>query len=256
MKNLKKTLAILLAAMLCACGVALAEAADSRVGMKVDTLIEDGEFIIQVDAGEDLAWLADDMEQDPSVVQLAYADNLEGTFVARYSPVGDGDMTVGVRHYAGIACDEVMTWDLHVEHGAVQEVIGGSYAVSPADEEIDADLLGEWLEADTQATALTIEKNPERGWDIEIVSPVSHGAYVFKTSVLYDCELNALLYDKGKFWDIDGNYEEGAELGEAAMAGTTGELALLGDEQSPVLGWHDDERQVDILFVPAGEATE
>ena len=255
--NMKKLLATILTLTLLACGLAaFAEEAPAQVNEKFNTLIEDGEFIIQVDAGEDLAWLADDMEQGPAVVQLACADNLEGTFVARYSPVGDGDMTVGVRHYAGIACDEVMTWDLHVENGAVQEVIGGSYAVSPADEEIDASLLGEWLEADTQATALTIEKNPERGWDIEIVSPVSHGAYVFKTSVLYDCELNALLYDKGKFWDIDGNYEEGAELGEAAMAGTTGELALLGDEQSPVLGWHDDERQVDILFVPAGEAAE
>ena len=240
MKNMKMLLAALLALALCAAGFALAEDADA-VNDKFNSLIEDGEFIIQVDSQGDLAWLADDMSQDDSVVELAFTDTVEDTFVARYAPVGDGDVTVGVRHFSGAACDEVMTWDLHVADGAVQEVIGGSYAVSPDDADIDAVLVGEWLEQDTQFTSLTVEKNPERGWDVEIVSPVSHGAYVFKTSVLYDCERDAFVYDKGKFWDIDGEYDEGAELGEARTAGTTGSFAFTGDEENPVLEWHDDD---------------
>jgi len=236
---MKKMIAILMAAALCLTGFSMAESVPADGNDKFNTLIEDGEFIIQVDSKGDLAWLADDMAQDPTVVELAFMDTIEDTFVARYAPTGDGDVTVGVRHYSGIACDELMTWDLHVEDGAVQEVIGGSHAVTIMDGQMDEAMLGEWLEKDTQYTSMTIEKNPTRGYDIAIVSPVSHGAYVFKTSVLFDCEMNSFVYDKGKFWDIDGNYEEGTVLGEARTAGTTGSFAF-SDDAGSVLEWHDD----------------
>lgn len=217
---------------------AVAEEAD---GIQVETLIEDGEFIIQLDVSDgDLAWLADDMAQDSSVVKLAFEDTLEDTYVVRYSPVADGEATVAIRHYVGTACDRFMAWDLLVQDGVVQEVTGGAEAMSPSDEEIDPYLVGEWLEEDTQFTQMTVEKNPERGWDLEIVSPVSHGAYIFKTSVLFDCERNCFVYDKGKFWDIDGTYEEGAELGEARDAGTTGSFTFVGDDENLILEWQDD----------------
>ena len=245
---MKKLFAILLVFMLCA-GCALAED-DEATDSKFNTLIEDGEFIIQVDAGDDLPWMADEMVQDDTVVKLAFMDNLEGTFVARYAPVGDGDVTVGVRHYMGIACDEMMTWDLHVENGAVQQVIGGSYAVSPADEEVDTYLVGEWLEAETQFATMNIEKNPEKGWDVVIVSPVSHGAFVFKGSLLYDCERDCFVYSRGKFWDIDGEYEEGASLGEATLPGTFGTLTF-GEGENLTLEWYDEDRPVEgVVFVP------
>ena len=234
---MKKMIAMLLAVMLCVTGAALAESTLEGENTKFHTLIEDGEFIIQIDSEGDLAWVADDMAQDPSVVELAFMDTVEDTFVARYAPVGDGDMTVGVRHFSGAACDEVMTYDLRVVDGAVQEVIGGSYTASPADEEIDPYFAGEWLEQDGQAARLNVEKNPERGWDAAVVAD---GAYVFKTSVLYDCERNAFVYDKGKFWDIDGEYDDTVELGEARAAGTTGSFAFTGDEENPGIEWHDD----------------
>ena len=254
MKNLKKTLAILLAAMLCACGVALAEAADSRVGMKVDTLIEDGEFIIQVDvSGSDLHWDAYDMAQDASVVRLAYADTLEDTFVARYSPVGDGDVTVGVRHFSGIACDQAMTWDLHVENGAVQDVTGGSHTASPDDSFYDPFLNGEWLEKESQFTSMVLAKDPARGWDVEIVSPVSHGAWRFRAHILFDCELDSFVYDDGQYWDIDGDAGANADPGEARIAGTCGSFRFEGDEESPMLSWYDAERPDEtLLFERAG----
>ena len=244
---MKKLIAVLLAAMLCATGVVLAEGSPEAENTKFHTQIEDGEFIIQVDSEGDLAWLADDMAQDNSVVELAFMDTVEDTFVARYAPVGDGDVTVGVRHFSGVACDEAMTFDLHVADGAVQEVTGGSYTTSPEDEMLDEAFVGEWLESDAQNARMTIEKNPERGWDIVVVAD---DAYVFKTSVLFDCERNAFVYGKGKFWDIEGGYDEGTELGEARAAGTTGSFAPAGDEENLVLEWHDDDENPEgsILF--------
>ena len=251
MKHLNRLFAILLAVALCAGGFALAEETEAVDSLKINATIEEGEFIIQVDLeNTDLNWLADDMNEDPSVVELAFSDVLVDTFVARYAPVGDGDATVALRHYTGIACDQAITWDLHVEGGAVQDVTGGSHTATLPDEDYDAHILGRWLEKDTQFTTLTIEKNPARGWDVKLVSPVSHGAYVLKTSVLYDCELDGFVYDKGKYWDISGDYGEDAELGEARAAGTVGCFAFQGDEDSPELRWTDDARPEEtIVFV-------
>ena len=105
----------------------------------------------------------------------------------------------------------------------VTECTGGSATMSPAEEENDPWICGEWAERDTQFTTLKVEKNPERGWDVEAVSPLTHGAYIFKTTVYYDCEVLGFVYDKGKFWDAptDGD----AELGEARTAGTIGSFA-------------------------------
>ena len=77
---------------------------------------------------------------------------------------------------------------------------------------------------------------------MEAVSPLTHGAYIFKTTVYYDCEALGFVYDKGKFWDAptDGD----AELGEARTAGTVGSFAIgfEGDTpESATLTWHDDE---------------
>ena len=246
---MKKLIAILLAAALCLIGFAMAE--EVKADEKFNTLIEDGEFIIQVAADGDQAWVADDMSQDDTVVELAYADTLEDTFVARYTPVGDGDVTVAVRHFIGIACDEMMTWDLHVEGGAVTEVLGGSYTLRPDDETIATQVAGSWIEEETQFTRMTIEKNPESGLDVEIVSPMTHGAYLFKTGIDYDCELDAFVYDKGKFWNVPiTDSDEEVELGDAAVAGTTGSFSFVDDEGELKLAWYDDSQENTIIFVP------
>ena len=246
---MKKLIAILLAAALCLIGFAMAE--EVKADEKFNTLIEDGEFIIQVAADGDQAWVADDMSQDDTVVELAYADTLEDTFVARYTPVGDGDVTVAVRHFIGIACDEMMTWDLHVEGGAVTEVLGGSYTLRPDDETIATQVAGSWIEEETQFTRMTIEKNPESGLDVEIVSPMTHGAYIFKTGIDYDCELDAFVYDKGKFWSVPiTDSDEEVELGDAAVAGTTGSFSFVDDEGELKLAWYDDSQENTIIFVP------
>ena len=241
---MKKVYALMLALCLAVCGFsALAEGADAQ-DLSVNTLIEDGSFIIQLDVDEnDDGWRASDMAQDESVVKLYDADILENTFVARYDPVGDGDVTVGIYHYINdFACDQAMTWDLHVEGGAVREVLGGSHTASPDEAEQSPVLVGEWQEKDTQFTSMTITKNPELGWDVEIAAPLTHGAYLFRATVYYDCELDQFVYADGCYWDVpitDGEAE--VELGEPKVQGTNGCLTLAGSEAAPELTWYDDQ---------------
>jgi len=131
----------------------------------------------------------------------------------------------------------------------VTECTGGSATMSPVEEENDPWICGEWAERDTQFTTLKDEKNQERGWDVEAVSPLTHGAYIFKTTVYYDCEVLGFVYDKGKFWDAttDGD----AELGEARTAGTVGSFAIGFEGDTPedaTLTWHDDALGEDVVF--------
>ena len=235
-----------LALLLCG-SAALAE----NAATDVNAFIDEGGFVIQIpDPEGDLGWVADDMAQDDSVVKLYDADLIEDTFVVRYEPVDDGDMCVGVRHYTGIACDEVLTWDLRVADGAVREVIGGSHIASPDEAEQDPYLSGEWLEAETQFTQMTIEKNAELGWDVEIISPMTHGAYVFKTTLYYDCDLDSFVYSTGKYWDVPiTDSEEEVELGDAKVADATGCFAFAGDGEDMLLTWHDDQHpEQEIVF--------
>ena len=249
---MKKLISMILILALCGFA-ALAGTAEET---KINCLIEEGSYIIQIDDPEgDLAWLADDMAQDDSVVKLVDADLIEDTFVIRYDPVADGEVTVAVRHYTGIACDEMFTWDLVVKDGAVQEAVSGSHRRAPDEAELDPWTSGEWLEQDTQFTELTIAKNPARGWDVEGVSPATHGAYIFKTTIYYDCDLEAFVYDKGKFWDVPiTDSDEEQELGEATVAGSTGSFTFGGDAiEEATLIWHDDGRTEDVVLVRAGD---
>ena len=237
----RKIIAVILALLLCG----VAAMAEENNGTKIDCLIEEGSFIIQIDDPEgDLGWIADDMAQDDSVVKLYDADLIENTFVVRYDPVGDGDVTVGVRHYTGIACDEMHTFDLHVENGEVTESTGGSYSASPDPAESDPYLIGDWQTGDGMSV-MTIEKNPGgRDWDVEIVTAQSQGAYVFKATICYDCELNCFVYDKGNYWETSiTDSDEAPELGEAKIAGTMGSFTFTGDPENLILDWYDDQME-------------
>lgn len=246
---MKKILTLILTLCLALCGLAaMAEQPD------VSNEIVDGSYVIHIaDPTGDLGWLADDMSQDDSVVKLSKAE-LEGDqYVVQYDPTGDGEVTVAVRHYTGIACDQVMTFDLSVKDQAVVEVLGGSNVTSPDPADQDPYLIGDWMD-ENQFTQMTIEKNPAGyAWDVEIVSPMTHGAYIFKTTIYYDCELDSFVYDKGKYWEVPiTDSDEEADLGEATLAGTTGSFTFAGDEANPQLNWYDDSRPEEtIVFLRA-----
>ena len=235
---MKKLISVLLSLALLMSAFALAEAGESAQGAGIRCAIEDGSYVIRIaDENGDLGWLADDMSQDDTVVTLA-SEGLEGgEYVVRYDPVADGEVTVGVRHYIGIACDEAHTFDLVVKDGAVQESTGGSYTASPDEAEQDPYLSGEWLEAGEGFARMTIAKGVERGWDVEIRADSEADDFVFITTVYYDCDLDSFVYDKGKYWDSP---DDPAELGEASVAGTCGDLAFSGDEGDLMLTWYDD----------------
>ena len=236
---MKKLTALLLSlAMLLCAATALAEDGDIAQGTDIRCDIEDGSYVIRIaDENGDLGWLADDMSQDASVVTLA-GEGLEGgEYVVRYAPVADGEATVAVRHYIGIACDEMHTFDLVVKDGAVQESTGGSYTASPDEAEQDPYLSGQWLEAGDGFARMTIAKGEGRGWDVEIRADSETDDFRFVTTVYYDCDKDSFVYDKGKFWDEPG---DAADLGEASAAGTCGDLAFSGDEGDLRLTWYDD----------------
>ena len=234
---MKKLLAILVTLALLLCGTtALTE---ETAGTSINCLIEQGSYVIQVDAGDDMGWIADDISQDDSVVKLGYADILEGTFVVRYDPVGNGDVTVGVRHYTGIACDEVHTFDLRVENGAVVESTGGSYTASPNPIELTPYLVGGWDTEDNVSNMIIMQNPGGHAWDVEITFGEGQDRMLFMTTVYYDCDLDSFVYDEGKYWAFS---DEIYELGEADVTGTMGSFTFAGDEADHQLVWYDDQR--------------
>lgn len=119
-----------------------------------------------------------------------------------------------------------------------------------------ADYVGEWVECDTQFTQMTIEMNPVAGLDVEIASPLTHGAYIFKTTLQYDEDQRCFTYNKGKFWAVPITDEPNPELGEAKIAGTTGTFTFAGDSQNLILTWVDDsqpEKEVRFERADAGK---
>ena len=236
---MKRIFAICLIAALALCGFALAE--------DIQGSFEDGCYVITMKV-DDEAWVADEMAQDDTVVRLESAEYADGVFTVKYAPVGDGEVTVAVRHFKGIACDEMHTWDLDVKDGAVQEVIGGSYTASPDPSDFDAYLLGDW-ETEDGMTFMTVSKNPGgAAWDVEIMSQEDGHSYDFVTTVYFDCELDTFVYDKGKFWRASTG-DAGAEdvPDEATQAGTTGRFAFVGDEEELHIDWYDDQGE-SVLF--------
>ena len=217
---------------------------------RVNCLIVEGSYVIQIDVDEDDdAWQADDMTQDDSIVKLYDADILENTFVARYDPVSDGDVTVCVRHMPHGACDEVFTWDLRVQDGLVSEVLGGSHTVAPTEDELDPLICGEWRADDGVAAGMTIARNADGGWGLQIAEERPE-QIVMRANVFYDCELDEFVYEEGAFYANDGGDATAAQAGDPVEQGVYGCIAMVPTgEDGIVLEWynslHPDEK---VLF--------
>ena len=220
------------------------------------SLEEDGSYVIRVPVhpGEAGAWSAYGPETEDAAAALASA-GLEGdAFIARYVPVHDGSATVTLRHHTGIACDQVQTFDLLVADGRITDVTGGGIAYTPPGDELDAELSGRWTEQDVQFTELALSRNPLRGWQAEIVSPMTREACVLRANVYYDCELGALVYTDGTRWEMtSAGYASDEDLGEPSATGLSGQLTLSADAEGRlVLIWHRDAQDAqDVSFVRA-----
>lgn len=208
-------------------------------GQKITGSIEDGNYIlnVQLDPNDAGNWRADEMAQDDSVVKLAASSEENGVFTACYEPTGDGEISVVLRHFnQHNVCDAMHTFTLLVKDKKVQEETGGSYTASPEETELDPYFSGEWLEKDTQFTVLDVTKKIEDGWDVEITSPISHGAWVIKATAYYDCDYDAFVYADGVKYDLVPGEETQQKEAETGLWGT---LKFDGTVENMQLVWYD-----------------
>ncbi len=233
-RKMKKIMSILLAMLLTlTAGAVLAEAGEPE---PIRGEVVDGSYVIRIPVeAEDTGWLALPADAETDAVRLAETRQEDGYYTVRYEPVRDGESTVAVVHYyREEACDTVLTWDLLVENGAVKEATGGSHAANAEDEEVDPYLSGSWMEKDTQFTQMTVTRNEAAGWDVEITSPMTHGAYVFTATIYQDCLENGFVYQDGEKADLttEGNASE-----TPSETGLTGSFVLDADENGLLLCW-------------------
>lgn len=240
---MKRMLACLLALLLAlpALGTALAE--EEQDGAIV-CRIENGSYVIRIPVAEgDENWYVDEFTNASGVVRAAKAQFGDHAFTVQIDPVSDGDATVVVCHRdTPFTCDQVHTWDVRVRDGAVVESVGGSFTASPDEMEMEPFFSGEWLEKDTQFTCMTVKKNPEKGWDVEITSPMTHGAFVFRAAVCYDCYFNALLYRDGRLFDLPA---DGGAPGDPAQTGLSGGFVIEEMSDQIALRWTGPEAPSD-----------
>ena len=87
---------------------------------------------------------------------------------------------------------------------------------------------------------------------------MSHGAYLFRMTLHYDCELNAFMYDDGAVYELPITDGEDVALGEPTQQNLGGRLLLLTDENDQLLlSWYNqltpDEPEI-VFFRLDGEA--
>ena len=118
--------------------------------------------------------------------------------------------------------------------------------VQYTEEELEIFFSGEWLEKDSQFTVVDVTKRIGDGWDVEISSPVSHGAWVIRATAAYDAGMEGLLYENGVKYDLIPD-ENGTQEKEAAT-GLWGVLRFTGTEEAPELGWLGTEELGEVYF--------
>ncbi len=192
--------------------------------------IENGSYVVKVPVtGIPGRWEASAPEGEDAAVQLASAETADGYFTARFDPAKDGSGTVYIKHYTGIACDQVHSFDLAVENGQVKENTSGSFTASSLDKDLDAHVGGQWFEKDTQFTRMYALRDPYQGWQVEITSPMTHGAYIFEAHMYYDCDQDRFIYQDGAFYALNA---ETGEAGDLIAADTQGSFALTAGENA------------------------
>ena len=213
--------------------------------------IVNGSYLIRIPVKEnDIGWYADEAAGNMPAVKLMNSWMEDGCLVVQYDPLRDGEATISIRHfYCDIACDQAHTWDLTVRDGKIQEVTGGSYTAVLPEEEVSPLLAGRWVQKDTQFTQMTITKNPEMGWNVEIISPLTHGAYRMTTTIYQDCYEGAFLYSQGMRDELPADYSEEMDLGEPDTVTSAGRFKLGGTEVTLTLTWTaEDMSEEAIVF--------
>ncbi len=100
---------------------------------------------------------------------------------------------------------------------------------------------------------MTVAKNADKGWHVEIVSPVTHEAYIFKANIRYDCNRDAFVYSDGEQFNAPAETDA---LGDPVYSGEIGIFRLVqGDDGALSLVWTNEffvERTVTFVRGEAG----
>lgn len=245
---MKKWIAMLLIAALALMGCAFAEPTEEDSAINV--MIAEGSFIVQIDVEDgDEGWVADDMSQDDTVLKLYDADVIENTFVARYDPVGDGEICITVRHMDGDVCDRAYSWDVRVVDGAARDIVAHPEIVAPDEATLTPMIAGEWQINDNIMAGMTITKNEGKGWALQIATAYP-GVYVFQADLFYDCELDTFVYTGGKVYKSEITNSPKVVLGDLINEDAGGSLRVVKSDDGEVrLEWHNElSPEEDALF--------
>lgn len=239
--NLKQRTAAALAALLILSLAAFASA-QALSPAQITGRVENGVYTLTVplDPADEGVWQAKDPDGEDSAVRLAWSSEADGQYQVRYEPVRDGLTTVYVLHMDGGVCDRIYGFDLAVTDGKITEAAGGSFTVPPEEDELTPFITGEWAEKDTQVLRLTVTKAAGKGWQAELVSPLTHEAFVLRALIRFDCELDAFVYRDGSLFDLPAD----GEPGEPVQTGLSGSFSWTGDEETGLdLMWAADGRE-------------
>ena len=122
-----------------------------------------------------------------------------------------------------------------------------------SEEELLPLLPGEWRQAETQVESLFISRGQEAGWDVQIVSPLTHGAAVFLGNFAFDQEEGALICNGGALYEApitDEEIEEG--YGALVSDGLYAMILPIPDGDALSLEVHTDMHEfLPVLFVRA-----
>ena len=89
---------------------------------------------------------------------------------------------------------------------------------------------------------LDATRRVDDGWDIEITSPMTHGAYVLRATAYFDCDWDAFIYADG----VKNNLPEGE--GDPAQTGLWGKIQFGGTEENLQLVWSEGVEGDEVVF--------
>ncbi len=185
------------------------------------------------------AWEASVSEEGALTIASETLDESGHYTVTVAAAVENGAGTLTVARRVGPVRIEAHTADLTVENGAVTELTGGSHTVASPEDDLAEVLVGEWnTDPENNLLVMTIARGAEGGFDVEIVSAVSHGALLWKMTVYEDCVDDALVYVGGTLYNAPITDTETTDVGEPIREGLSGSFKLgVREDGTPFLTW-------------------
>ena len=237
--------------------VCLSASAEEAQAPRADCSLEDGLLVVRIvpDAEDAGVWEAAAMDEDADhSVVLQSSDTSEGRAVFTFAPAIDGWDDVEIVHTVNAVCDEFYHFLVEVQDGAFSdEAPYMEHVMSPDKTILIPYMAGEWREAETQFHTMEIADGEGAAWNVEIVSPVSHGAYRFTATACYDCTLDALVFTDGIMYDLPADGEEPAAPAREGLAGCLYlEVAAEADGKLLLL-WKNPVTEEEVCFARSGE---